>query len=335
MRPNFLPRGWNSRNSVSVESRQAHSYLTSLSVLFQLMVLTVWPLRVILAVPRPDAPPWCRRPRPRTARTACHCCGLPLHRARNPLDGRASRPAPTGDREPGPRPPATRPAPRARSAPRDETARARPRQPRTGPPAPHPSIPWGNESSPPAPSRTYTRSARQLCRRLTNSNSRPASGWNGCVTRTRGNALRSRGSGAFDESIQRTPRSAEQQGETPVTSSLLIPLSRRPDRDDLPLLRRHPDRAPSPMSHPQIERRATNTSINQVSTAGYRSETCIPSTPPPEFRDRLVPAVVDDQSAAAETPRVGTTSAGASMPSFTSTSSPTAAVSIRLLLSQG
>ena len=32
--------------------------------------------------------------------------------------------------------------------------------------------------------------------------------------------------------------------------------SRCPDRDDLPLLRRHPDRAPSPMNHPQTERRA-------------------------------------------------------------------------------
>jgi transposase len=27
MRPNFLPRGWNPRNSVSVKSRQAHSDL--------------------------------------------------------------------------------------------------------------------------------------------------------------------------------------------------------------------------------------------------------------------------------------------------------------------
>jgi hypothetical protein len=38
---------------------------------------------------------------------------------------------------------------------------------------------------------------------LTNSNSRPASGWNGCVTRTRDKPLRSGGLGAFDESIQR------------------------------------------------------------------------------------------------------------------------------------
>jgi transposase len=55
---------------------------------------------------------------------------------------------------------------------------------------------------------------------------------------------------------QRTPRSAQQQGETPVTPRLRIPLRQRPDRDDLPLLRRHPNRASSPMSHPRTERRA-------------------------------------------------------------------------------
>ena len=55
---------------------------------------------------------------------------------------------------------------------------------------------------------------------------------------------------------QRTPRSPKQQGETPVTPRVRIPLRRRADRDDLPLLCRHPDRAPSPMIHPQIERRA-------------------------------------------------------------------------------
>src|SRR5665213_4520085 len=79
-----------------------------------------------------------------------------------------------------------------------------------------------------------------------------------CVTRTRGKTLRSEGSGAFDESIQRTPRGVKQQGEIDLTPRLRIPLSRRADRNDLPLLRRHPDRSPSPMSHPQTERRAAN-----------------------------------------------------------------------------
>jgi transposase len=55
---------------------------------------------------------------------------------------------------------------------------------------------------------------------------------------------------------QRTPRGAEQQGEVDLTPRLRIPLRRRADRDDLPLLRRHHDPAPSPMSHPQINRRA-------------------------------------------------------------------------------
>jgi transposase len=55
---------------------------------------------------------------------------------------------------------------------------------------------------------------------------------------------------------QRTPGSPKQQGEAPVTPRLRIPLRQRPDRDDLPLLRRHPDRTSSPMSHPQTERRA-------------------------------------------------------------------------------
>ncbi len=35
-----------------------------------------------------------------------------------------------------------------------------------------------------------------------------------------------------------------------------LPLTRRPGSDDLPLLRRRPDRPPSPMSHPQLDRRA-------------------------------------------------------------------------------
>ena len=46
---------------------------------------------------------------------------------------------------------------------------------------------------------------------------------------------------------QRTPGSAKQQGEVALTPRIRIPLRRRADRDDLPLLRRHPDRAPSPM----------------------------------------------------------------------------------------
>src|SRR5450755_2400309 len=61
----------------------------------------------------------------------------------------------------------------------------------------------GSETNSPASSRTYTRSARQLCRRLTNSNSRPAHGWNGCVTRTHDTALRSAISRAVDGPIER------------------------------------------------------------------------------------------------------------------------------------
>ena len=55
---------------------------------------------------------------------------------------------------------------------------------------------------------------------------------------------------------QRTPRGVKQQGQAPVTPRLRLPLRQRADRDDLPLLWRHPDRPPSPMSHPQTERRA-------------------------------------------------------------------------------
>ena len=55
---------------------------------------------------------------------------------------------------------------------------------------------------------------------------------------------------------QRTPRSLKQQGEVDLTPRIRLPLRQRADRDDLPLLRRHHDRAPSPMSHPQTERRA-------------------------------------------------------------------------------
>ncbi len=57
---------------------------------------------------------------------------------------------------------------------------------------------------------------------------------------------------------QRTPRSAQQQDQAALTPRLRIPLRKRTDRDDLPLLRRNPDRAPAPMSHPQSTRRAPN-----------------------------------------------------------------------------
>jgi Transposase len=58
------------------------------------------------------------------------------------------------------------------------------------------------------------------------------------------------------EHQQRTPRGPQQQGETDLTPRLRIPLIRRPHRHDLPLLRRHPNRDSSPMSHPQTARRA-------------------------------------------------------------------------------
>ena len=55
---------------------------------------------------------------------------------------------------------------------------------------------------------------------------------------------------------QRTPRSPKQQGEIDLTPRIRLPLRQRAHRDDLPLLWRHPDRPPSPMTHPQTERRA-------------------------------------------------------------------------------
>jgi transposase len=47
-----------------------------------------------------------------------------------------------------------------------------------------------------------------------------------------------------------------QLGSRATDQRVRLPLRRRTDRDDLPLLRRHRDRPPSPMIHPQIERRA-------------------------------------------------------------------------------
>ncbi len=85
----------------------------------------------------------------------------------------------------------------------------------------------GSETSSPAPSRTYTRSARQLCRRLTNSNSCPAHGWNGCVTRTRDKPLRSSASRAVDESIQRPRRGTQQQGQADRPPRVRVPLLQR------------------------------------------------------------------------------------------------------------
>ena len=48
------------------------------------------------------------------------------------------------------------------------------------------------------------------------------------------------------------------KGAIDLTPRIRIPLRRRAHRHDLPLLRRDPNRAPSPMSHPQTERRAGN-----------------------------------------------------------------------------
>ena len=59
----------------------------------------------------------------------------------------------------------------------------------------------------------------------------------------------------------------------------------RPDRDDLPLLRRHPDRSPSPLSHPQTKRRAAQTAqAGERRRARSRSATPPgPNTAPEEF----------------------------------------------------
>ena len=59
---------------------------------------------------------------------------------------------------------------------------------------------------------------------------------------------------------QRTARSTEQQDPADLTPRLRIPHRRRPHRNGLPLLRRHHDRAPSPVSHPQTGRRASSCS---------------------------------------------------------------------------
>lgn len=66
-----------------------------------------------------------------------------------------------------------------------------------------------------------------------------------------------RGGGGRNRDQQRTARGAQQQGEIELTPRLRLRLRRRADRNDLPLLRRHPNRAPSPMSHPQIGGRPT------------------------------------------------------------------------------
>ena len=60
--------------------------------------------------------------------------------------------------------------------------------------------PAGRENSRPFSSCRWTRSSPQFWRYATNSKSRPASGWNGCVTRTR--RYRSCGSGVVDDAGQ-------------------------------------------------------------------------------------------------------------------------------------
>jgi hypothetical protein len=113
----------------------------------------------------------------------------------------------------------------------------------------------GNETNSPARSRTYTRSARQLCRRLTNSNSWPAHGWNGCVTRTRGKTLRSAASRAVDESIQRPGRAGQHPDPADHTTRLRLPLPRSRDRTRDAVTRRAlptPTRPVTPPTDPSV-----------------------------------------------------------------------------------
>jgi hypothetical protein len=72
--------------------------------------------------------------------------------------------------------------------------------------------------------------------------SRPASGWNGCVTRTRSGSPRSAASCAVDGSIQRAPRGAQLESPADLPPLLRLPLRSSPHRPHLPLLRRHRDR---------------------------------------------------------------------------------------------
>ena len=88
----------------------------------------------------------------------------------------------------------------------------------------------------PQPSTKCTRSWHQLRHRLMNSKSKPTSGWNGCVTRTRERSRRSSPSRAFDDSIQRAPRGSQQPHPAHQPPQLRLPLRPAPHRPRLPLL---------------------------------------------------------------------------------------------------
>ena len=79
---------------------------------------------------------------------------------------------------------------------------------------------------------------------------------------------------------QRTARSAQQQDPADLTPRLPIPLRRRRHRDDLPLLRRHHDPAPPPLSHPQTVRGAEM--AGHIRTVGPKLRT--PELRCPAFR---------------------------------------------------
>lgn len=80
--------------------------------------------------------------------------------------------------------------------------------------------PAGSENSCPFSSRRWTRSSPQFWRWTTNSKSRPCSGWNGWVTRTR--RYRSCGTGVVDDAGQRDLRTDDRRPAPGVLDRLPI-----------------------------------------------------------------------------------------------------------------
>ena len=108
----------------------------------------------------------------------------------------------------------------------------------------------GSETSAPVSSRTYTRSARQLFRRLTNSSSRPRPRMERVRHPHPSGALRSEGSGAIDESIQRESRAGQHANQVDRPPRLRLPLTQRNNHSRDAVTRPPLSTPPRPVTQP-------------------------------------------------------------------------------------
>jgi len=153
----------------------------------------------------------------------------------------------------------------------------------------------GSESSDPSGSNTYTRSARQFRRRLTNSSSRSNNGWNGCVTRTRATSTGSSRWRAVDGETERPLRGLQPARETRRPQRLRLPQPHQPTSPDT--LGLHP---PTPAGRSHHHRAARSSAMSPQLTRRHRISSAAHATGSQlETAMRCPPASGGDRSTAA------------------------------------